>query len=487
MKDKLAIIVPYRDRQEHLDVFVPHMHEFLKDKGVDYTIFIAEQSDDRPFNYGKLCNSVVKEVGKEYTYFCFHDIDMLPISDDCDYGYPDVPIHLATQVQVHNYKLPYVQYFGGVILINREDFEKANGYSNEYWGYGFEDLDLLYRLQKSGAYLEKFYDLNKTYSTYNELDILPYRIEDVEVSLNKKTQNLTYCNFKDIDYLYGVMNKHTTLLTQKSFCISFWFNDDSDTVNLKNLFSFEGSNTGVFLSNGNQIIAQIWDNKKNHYEVVVHYSKNRWNHCVLTYDSVNKELILFLNNIKIIKKLNESFEIYDYENHCIKISDEQSSIKISNIIGYEKLASDEFVNEMYYNGESSLDLIETKYGYFPSLYYQLDKIYRTNLLLDSGKLHNHIRIHGNLKTDTTEINLTDDLYLPIRLEGKYNSLSHKNDTDIIKNYYTYNPDVMENSDIFFEDILTNQIDYKDIGLNSLDYEIVKEEKKPNYKLFRIIT
>ena len=32
MKDKLAIIVPYRDRQEHLDVFVPHMHEFLKDK-----------------------------------------------------------------------------------------------------------------------------------------------------------------------------------------------------------------------------------------------------------------------------------------------------------------------------------------------------------------------------------------------------------------------------------------------------------------------
>ena len=25
MKDKLPIIVPYRDRQEHLDVFVPHI------------------------------------------------------------------------------------------------------------------------------------------------------------------------------------------------------------------------------------------------------------------------------------------------------------------------------------------------------------------------------------------------------------------------------------------------------------------------------
>ena len=49
MIDKLAIIVPYRDRQDHLDVFIPHMQEFLKDKGIDYTIFIAEQTDDRPF------------------------------------------------------------------------------------------------------------------------------------------------------------------------------------------------------------------------------------------------------------------------------------------------------------------------------------------------------------------------------------------------------------------------------------------------------
>ena len=487
MIDKLAIIVPFRDRQEHLDIFVPHMHSFLEDKGIDYDIFIAEQTDDRPFNYGKLCNIVVKELPQEYTYFAFHDIDMLPINDDCDYGYPEAPIHLATQVQVHDYKLPYVQYFGGVILISREDFENANGYSNEYWGYGFEDLDLLYRLQRSGAYLEKFYDLNKTYSTYNKLDILPYRIEDVNISLNEKLQNITYCNFEKSDYIHGVMNKYTSSLTQKSFSISFWFNDDSEVSSLKNLFSFEGSNTGVFLSNGNQIIAQIWNNKKQHLEVVTHYSRNRWNHVVLSYDSNKKELSLYLNNIKITKKLNDEFEIYDYTNHCIKISDELSEIKISNIIGYEKLASDEFVNEMYYNGESILDLIETKYGYFPSLYYIFNKIYRNNLLLDSGKLHNHIKVYGKLNTFNTEISLTDDLYLPVRLEGRYTSLNHENDTNIIKNYYTYNPDVMENADIFFEDILTGQIDYKDIGLNSLEYEIVKEEKEPNYKQFRIIT
>ena len=96
-------------------------NEFFKDKGIDYTIFIPEQTDDSTFNYGKLCNVVTKEISKEYTYFAFHDIDMLPMNDECDYGYPDSPTH-PTKVETHDYKLPYPQYFGGVILINREDF-----------------------------------------------------------------------------------------------------------------------------------------------------------------------------------------------------------------------------------------------------------------------------------------------------------------------------------------------------------------------------
>ena len=38
---KLAIIVPYRDREEHLARFVPHMDKFLSD--IDYKIFVIEQ------------------------------------------------------------------------------------------------------------------------------------------------------------------------------------------------------------------------------------------------------------------------------------------------------------------------------------------------------------------------------------------------------------------------------------------------------------
>lgn len=149
---KLCIVVPYRDRAQHLSQFLPHMHEYLKAHDIDYTIVIVEQEDGKPFNRAKLLN-----VGFAYNrlingepldYYCFHDVDMLP--QESDYDYCDKPTHLASRAEQFGYRLPYEKYFGGVTMFDRESFIRINGYSNEYWGWGAEDDDVYNRCEAMG-------------------------------------------------------------------------------------------------------------------------------------------------------------------------------------------------------------------------------------------------------------------------------------------------------------------------------------------------
>ena len=44
MDKKVGIIVPYRDRRDELDVFLPHMEEFLENKNIDYKIFSVDSN-----------------------------------------------------------------------------------------------------------------------------------------------------------------------------------------------------------------------------------------------------------------------------------------------------------------------------------------------------------------------------------------------------------------------------------------------------------
>ena len=50
MSEKLAIIVPYRDREEHLSKFLPAMKKCDFLDGIDYEIMIVEQEEGKPFN-----------------------------------------------------------------------------------------------------------------------------------------------------------------------------------------------------------------------------------------------------------------------------------------------------------------------------------------------------------------------------------------------------------------------------------------------------
>lgn len=147
---KLAIVVPYRNREDHLKKFVPHMRAFLKDKNIDYQILFVEQDDDEPFNRAKLLNIGFDILKNDAEYFCFHDIDMLPVSKECDYSFKTGVVRLSHYVSQFNFKPRPKGELGGVILIDKKSFVDANGYSNNYKGWGVEDNDFSERCQLSG-------------------------------------------------------------------------------------------------------------------------------------------------------------------------------------------------------------------------------------------------------------------------------------------------------------------------------------------------
>ena len=172
MTNRLSIVVPYRDREEHLARFIPYMEnsEFLSE--IDYEIIIVEQ-DDKPFNRGKLLNIGALE-SPDATYYCFHDVDMLPLNSD--YSWVPNPTHLAAEAEQFGFKLPYNGYFGGVTLFDKDSFYKSNGYSNEYWGWGAEDDDVMLRCitkgircsRKNGRYQSLSHERKITQDLYNE-------------------------------------------------------------------------------------------------------------------------------------------------------------------------------------------------------------------------------------------------------------------------------------------------------------------------------
>lgn len=82
-RDRVAIIVPYRDREQHLRSFLHNLHPILSRQQIDYAIFVIEQVPGQPFNRAKLMNVGFVEALKSYNFSCFifHDVDLLPEDD----------------------------------------------------------------------------------------------------------------------------------------------------------------------------------------------------------------------------------------------------------------------------------------------------------------------------------------------------------------------------------------------------------------------
>ena len=97
MSKKLGVIVPYRDREEHLAIFKKEITRFLSSRKIPFELIIVNQDNAKLFNRGMLLNigfKYAEELGCDYVVF--HDVDLIP--KIADYYYPEYKILLLSSI-----------------------------------------------------------------------------------------------------------------------------------------------------------------------------------------------------------------------------------------------------------------------------------------------------------------------------------------------------------------------------------------------------
>jgi len=154
---RLGIIIPYRDREEHLKKMLPHTVSFFRrNTDIEPLFVLAEQDDDLPFNKGAILNHAYAACAGMIDYVCFHDVDYMPMW--ADYTEPNLPSRIVwygmdkRPVGHGTDRAVCAQRYGlaAVAVMRKWHFEACNGYSNTYWGWGYEDTDLAKRLESVG-------------------------------------------------------------------------------------------------------------------------------------------------------------------------------------------------------------------------------------------------------------------------------------------------------------------------------------------------
>ncbi|CAF1216382.1 unnamed protein product [Rotaria sordida] len=149
-EQRLALIICYRNREQHLKMFLNNIHPFLQKQKLDYTIFVVNQHGNDPFNRAALFNVGYLEAMKLYQYDCFifHDVDLLPEDLRNIYKCGDQPRHMSVAIDIFKYAIPYSDIFGGVTAFHSSDILGINGHPTVYWGWGGEDDDMYFRVVK---------------------------------------------------------------------------------------------------------------------------------------------------------------------------------------------------------------------------------------------------------------------------------------------------------------------------------------------------
>lgn len=134
-----VILIPYRNRKEHLDYFLNHSWKLIKEHLPNTKLVIIEQEEGKLFNRGKVLNIGFQEYSDKTKYFITHDVDINPNEQAIKIHYRNDNFDIIRIINPHGLSL------GCICKISNSTIKKMNGFPNHIWGWGIEDRALFYR------------------------------------------------------------------------------------------------------------------------------------------------------------------------------------------------------------------------------------------------------------------------------------------------------------------------------------------------------
>jgi len=454
-KQKLGIIVPYRNRGEHLSQFLPAIKKYLSSTDIKYELIVVEQSDDKPFNRGKLLNIGVKraiELGCKYV--ALHDVDMLPI--DVDYSYVHRPTHIAYKFisEEKEKNIVFDEYFGGVTLFPMDDFIKIDGYSNKYWGWGYEDNDLLYRCIQSKLNLD---------------------------TLKIKNQGTKGCSLRfngNDAYVKGLnLFDFNSPLT---FFISFYSDDlvcnneqDNDEFSV---FSIPGYDFSISFNSFSRYNFCAFDVNKNVVYVNSTIKTNYNTNITVTLDTENKIITVYQDGLKIGDTIYRN-NLHDYTkekyfylgvgNLSRKRDSKFFKGNINSFAVFNKILNDNEIKDIsenhYFGLSQNFKSYESDYSL--SLYYDA-KFIKNYKLIDISGNNNHGEI---INCEIVEVDLPEykKIKVPHRRDCQFMSLPHEENG--FHNNKWKDKSTRWNQLRYYNEVTKNEELIKSDGLSTLEF------------------
>ena len=461
MSHKLGVCVPYRNRELHMNEFIPKIGKYLKNQGIDFQIYIVHQVDDKLFNRGATKNIGAKHAFEDgCDYIVWHDIDMIPEEDGgCDYSYPDKgPRHIATQISQMDYQLKYHEYFGGAVLFTKEQVEATNGYSNDYWDWGMEDDDLFWRCHLEGMTNDTYLPVelnNQKYLSFNGENSyakIPYQREYRGLTTKSHTISaLVRC--------YQQPDKNNVFL----------IGDDKRKYVEYPILRLPGYDYGLSFNNSRAVSYTFWNSfNKHNYMWLKRYDK-QWSWVTAVLDEREHLAHLYLNGTEIDSKVGLG---------------SPSPLRFDG-----KLKS--YGTNDFYLGMSPSEAEESSFKYFKGDIAKVQAWNRALTPLEVKSLHAKTPTEGltidldlnkeennleiiNAETRQEDLRIPNSI-IPHRVEGRMRCLPHP-DEGIVDGKFVKGETTARNERRYVLEMQKGSWDYKGDGIKQLKYELVRETK-----------